>query len=559
MHDRQPFGRSLRWAALLVPLFGFSAPAPADSPSAGADWPQFFGNSQAWSYSPLDQINREDVKGLVPVWSFSTGEHGLSTTPLVVDGVMYLLAPRDHLFALDAATGRLIWSYAHEIPQGQVGPTAAGISAAFGMIFMGTMDNHLVAIDAKTGHEVWDVQIEDYRQCKCSPSFGTILAKDKIVVGVRGDVAHRGYIDAYDAKTGKRDWRFWTVAGPGDPGHDTWPGDTWKFGGGATWYNGSYDPDLNLVFWGVGNPQPMMFAGNRPGDNLYTDSVVAIDADTGKLKWYFQEMPHDSLDFDSAPEPVLIDAPEGGTTKKLVVHASKSGFTFVLDRATGKLITTFPHADHINWTKGLDEDGRAIDPIQNEPGAEKLVCPSVYGSRAANHSTYSPKTGWWYNTSFEVCAKMRAVPLMPSKEGDYVIGGFSLPEHSATTKPFIAAFDPLTGKREWTHETKVMNVSPLLSTGGDLVFGGDPFGDVWALDAKNGRGLWSYSTGGGISSAPITYSVKGRQYVAIGSGMSSPPGSLVPQLWPEYKNQIPPVGSVLFVFALPENSKTVTP
>src|SRR5690348_1062243 len=204
MRDRNHAGRRFLPGLLLSALLGLSAPAPAEQPLPGKDWPQFFGNAQAWSYSPLDQINREDVKGMAPVWSFSTGEHGLSTTPLVVDGVMYLIAPRDHLFALDAATGRPIWSYAHEIPQGQVGPSAAGISMAFGLIFMGTMDNHLVAIDAKTGHEVWDTQIEDYRQCKCAPSFGTILAKDKIIVGVRGDVAHRGYIDAYDAKTGKR-------------------------------------------------------------------------------------------------------------------------------------------------------------------------------------------------------------------------------------------------------------------------------------------------------------------------------------------------------------------
>jgi len=544
-------GRTLRAAAASILLLA-TRPAVAQDRAPGDDWPNFFGNTQAWSYSPLDQVDRGNVARLAPVWAFSTGEKGLSATPLVVDGVMYLAAPRDHLFALDAASGRLIWSHAREIPQGQVGASSTGLSMAFGLLFFGTMDNHLIALDAKTGREVWDVEIEDYRLCKCTTSFGTILAKDKVIVGVRGDVAHRGYIDAYDAKTGKRLWRFFTVAGPGDPGNATWSGDQWKFGGGSTWYNGSYDPDLDLVYWGVGNPQPMMFAGNRPGDNLYTDSVVAIDAATGKLRWHFQETPHDSLDYDSAPEPVLIDVDRGGTTQKLLVHANKSGFTYVLDRATGKLIGAWPHADAITWTKGIDKDGRPIDPLQNEPGVEKLVCPSVYGSRAANHSAYSPRTGWWYNTSFEVCAKMRAAPLMPFKEGDFVVGGFLAPERSQTTKPFIAAFDPVTGKREWTHQTEVLNASPLLATAGNLIFGGDPFGLAWALDARTGAQLWSFPTGGGISAAPISYAVGGRQFIAIGSGMSSPPGALVPVLWPELKDRVPPVGSTLFVFALPQ-------
>lgn len=534
------------------------APALAGEKTAEAqtDWPTFFGDDHAWSYSPLDQIDRANVKQLTPTWAFATGERGLSSTPLVVNGIMYLIAPHDHIFALDAATGKLIWTYVREAPQGgQVGTNSTGIAIGAGLIYFGSMDNHLIAVDAKTGREIWDVQIEDSRRCKCTTSFGVLLARDKVIVGVRGDDAHRGYIDAYDAKTGKRAWRFQTIPGPGEPGHETWQGDMWKFGGGATWYNGSYDPALNLIYWGVGNPQPMVFGGNRPGDNLYSDSLVALDADTGKLKWHFQEMPHDSLDYDATPEPILIDVDSGGAKRKLVLHPNKSGYAYVLDRATGKLVGAWPYADAITWTKGLDKDGRPIDPIQTEIGIEKLICPSVYGARAANHATYSPRTGWWYTNSFEVCEKIKAMPIPPVKEGDMIVGGSPAPEVSATSRPHIAAFDPVTGKKQWSHETKVMNVASLLATGGDLIFSGDPFGGFWALDAKTGETLWSFPTGSGISSSPITYSVGGKQYVAIGSGMSSAPGALVPLLWPEVKGQIPPVGSTLFVFALPVQDK----
>jgi alcohol dehydrogenase (cytochrome c) len=525
-----------------------------------ANWPSFFGNDQAWSYSPLDQINRDNVKHLSAAWAFSTAEKGLGATPLVVDGTMYLVAPSNKIFALDAATGKQLWTYSREAPQGQLGGLggATGLAMGFGLIFEGTLDNHLVAIDAKTGRQVWDTQIEDYRQCKCTTSFTPLLAGDKIVVGARGDIAHRAYIAAYDAKTGKQAWRFWAVPGKGEPGNDSWQGDQWKLGGGSTWLGGSYDPKLKLIYWGVGNPQPMLNAKVRPGDNLYTDSLVALDADTGKIKWYFQENPNDSLDFDATPEPVLIDVERNGKTEPLVLHPNKSGYTYVLNRETGKFIAGWSHVDLLNWTKGLDKDGKPIDPVQTEVGIDKLICPSLYGSRAGNHSTYSPHTGWWYNISFEVCAKTKAVPPMAAKEGDMFMGGFIAPVRSTTTKPFIAAFDPITGARKWTHETEILTTSALTATAGDLIFGGDPFGMAWALDARTGKTLWSFSTGGGISSSPISYAVGGRQYMAVASGLTGAPGTLVGPLWPEFKDRIPPVGSTLFVFALPESGKAAS-
>ena len=458
-HRGARIGLVLLLSALAFGHTVYAGDAPA---GAGTNWPSFFGNDQAWSYSALDQINRGNVKNLAPVWAFSTGETGLGATSLVVDGVLYLLGPNNHLFALNAATGEQMWSSLRPLPQGQLGGlgSSTGIAIGFGLIFEGTRDNHLIAVDAKTGRDVWDVQVEDYRACKCTTSFTPLLAGDKIIVGARGDIAQRGYIAAYEAKTGKFAWRFWTIPAPGEPGNDTWPKDMWALGGGSTWFGGSYDPDLNLVYWGVGNPQPMLNANARPGDNLYTDSVVAIDAATGKLKWYFQENPNDSLDYDSAPEPTLIDVDRGGKTEKLLLHANKSGFSYLLDRVTGKFIAGWPHADAINWNKGLDKDGHPIDPVRTEVGVDKLICPSLYGSRAGNHSAYSPKTGWWYNTSFEVCAYTKAVPLMAAKEGDMDMGGFIRPERSKTTQPFIAAFDPLTGQRKWTLQTVLPNVFP---------------------------------------------------------------------------------------------------
>lgn len=539
--------------AALTALAAGAAPA---GHQAGKDWPTFFGNDQAWSYSPLDQINRDNVTKLAPVWAFSTGEKGLGATPLVSGGIMYLLAPNNHLFALDAATGKQLWTSPRPLPGGQIGGNgpSTGLAMGFGLIFQGTLDNHLVAVDAKTGRDVWDVQIEDYRLCKCTTSFAPILAGDKVVVGARGDVAHRGYITAYDAKTGKQVWRFWTVPGPGEKGNETWPGDTWKLGGVSAWYAGSYDPELNLVFWGTGNPQPMMNAASRVGDNLYSDSIVALDADTGKLRWHFQEIPHDSLDYDAAPEPVLLDLDKGGQRQKLVLHASKAGYTFLLDRETGKFVGAWPHADAITWAKGIGKDGKPIDPVSTEIGVEKLICPSLYGSRAGNHSTYSPHTGWWYNVSFEVCAATKAVPTMATREGDLFMGGFVKPMPSPTSHPFIAAFDPLTGERKWTHPTETLNASSLTATAGDLIFGGDAFGIAYALDARTGKTLWSFPTGSGISSSPVSYEVGGRQYVAIASGMTGAPGGLVPGLWPQFKDRLPPIGSTLFVFALPQAS-----
>ena len=277
------------------------------------NWLTYGGNYDAWRYSSLNQVTRQTVQQLVPVWAFQTGksEGGFSCTPLVADGVMYLSSPGNRVFALNAKTGKELWHYYYALPKtlGLIyGPLNRGLALGGGLVFMGTLDNHLVALDMTTGKEVWNVDIEDMQQCGCNITGAPLVVKDKVLVGVTGgDSAHRGYINAFFVKNGRRAWRFWTIPGPGEKGHDSWKSDSWKLGGGATWLTGSFDPELNLVYWGIGNPAADLYGKDRAGSNLYTDCVVALDADTGEVKWHYQEIPHDVWDWDSAYECVLVD------------------------------------------------------------------------------------------------------------------------------------------------------------------------------------------------------------------------------------------------------------
>jgi alcohol dehydrogenase (cytochrome c) len=526
------------------------------------NWLTFFGSYQAWGYSRLTQINRRNVSQLAASWTFSTGEKGLASAPLVIDGTMFLLSTQGKIYALDAATGRIEWTHAPDMEATAVPPRAAlGLAAGFGMIFYVTAANHLMAIDSASGREVWDVQIEDPVQCACGPGWAPLLVKDKVIVGQTSEAAHRGQISAFNAKTGRLEWRFWTVPGPGEPGHETWPEELWRAGGGSSWYVGAYDAELNLMYWGIGNPAPML-AGAYPGDKLYTQSLVALDADTGKVKWHFQETPNDKFDFDSVLEPVLVDIDVGGKRRKLVIHSTKGGFAYVLDRVTGAFVRAFAYSDSINWTPGIGADGKPLHPLLQLPqGKETLVCPGVFGSRAGGHSAYSPRTGWWYTTSYEACTSYRPIDVSGPVEGRaFSAASFGETRAMPGKAPYIAAFDPLTGERKWTDPTVGPNLSSLLATAGDLIFGGDVLGDVWALDATNGAKLWSFNAGSGVSGIPISYSIKDRQYVAIGVGPNAYGLVLaMNMLSPEQKAKMPPVGATLFVFALPPRLQGRTP
>ena len=525
------------------------------------NWPTYFGAYDAWRYSPLDQIRADNVKNIVPVWAFQTGkiEGGLNATPLVIDGIMYLTASEGRVFALNAETGERLWTYNYNMPRGQISPYGKfnrGVAVGYGMVFFGTMDNHVVALDAQTGKGVWDVEVEDVKKCGCNINGAPFLVKDKLIVGgTGGDSAHRGYISAFNARTGRLAWRFYTIPGPGEPGHESWGGsEMWKFGGGSTWLTSSYDPDLNLIYWGIGNPSSDFHNDVRPGTNLYTDCIVALDADTGKLKWYYQEIPGDSWDFDSSYESVLIDVTRDGKTEKLLVHPNKGGFTWVLDRVTGKFKNAWRYVDTINWVKTIDKDGNLVERNEPEVGKTKLICPNWGGARSWNHSAYSPRTGWFYNDGIEWCGDTISLP-QEAREGQGFIAGnvTNKPPPNGKVTSHIDAFDPVTGDKKWTLPTKYPILASLLVTGGDVLFTGDVEGRFLALDAKTGKQLWSFSTGSGHRGGPITYSVKGRQYVATPSGLGSLFVGGMPSVWPEVANF--PAGSAVFVFALPEKGK----
>jgi alcohol dehydrogenase (cytochrome c) len=529
----------------------------AQSGATQQNWPHYGGGQDAWRHSALDQINRSNVKKLAAAWVFQTGmsDGGLQSTPIVVDGIMYLSASWNRVFAIDAETGKELWHYFYQNPR-ELGviysPWNRGVAVGGGRVFMGTLDNSVVALDQKTGREMWKVNVEPLAQCGCNITGAPLIAKDKVIVGVTGgDSAHRGYLTAFDMKTGRQAWRFWTIPGPGEKGHETWTGDSWKFGGGATWMTGSFDPSLNTVYWGVGNPAADFYGDSRGGTNLYTDSIVALDADSGKVKWHYQQVPHDVWDWDSAYECVLLDLPVKGKTRKLLLNVNKGGYTFVIDRTTGEFVSAWPVADNINWIKGVDEKGTLIGRNEPKLGETSVVCPSIGGGRSWNQGAYSPRTGYFYTTGIEWCQDVTVQKEDP-KEGKEFFGGvFKLRPDTPKGKPgsHLDAYEPIGGKKIWSYPSKYPLLASVLSTSGDLIFSGDPEGNFFALDAKTGAKLWNFQTGSGHRGAAISYAVKGKQYIATPSGWGSAVAGLMSQLWPEAENFRG--GSSLFVFALP--------
>lgn len=527
--------------------------------ASGADWPSYGGTHAAWRYSALDQINTANVKNLVPVWAFQTGDYqqGLQSTPIVVDGVLYLSTNSNWVFALDGALGKLLWEYRYPLPPGPLpyGRQNRGVAVGQGLVFMGTSDNHVVAVNQKTGQEVWRTNIQDYKQCGCNITGAPLLVKDKVIVGgTGGDSAHRGYLTALDARTGRLAWRFFVIPGPGEKGNETWPGDTWKFGGGAPWMTGSFDPELNLVYWGTGNASSDVNSTKRRGDNLYTSSIVALDADTGKLKWHYQEVPQDSWDYDASYETVLTDVEVKGRLRKVLVHASKSGYTWVLDRETGEFLKAWKFVKNLNWITGITENGKLVGRREPELNQPLFICPSVAGGKSWNQSTWSPRTGLIYLPVIELCNVLTAKE-QEAQEGKAFTGGNWLTKPPPTGKPeaYLAAFHPVTGERKWTVPTLTWIVASLLSTAGDLLFTGDPEGNFFALDARSGEKLWSFPTGAGHRGSSITYAVNGRQYVATPTGWGSILAGAHRGVWPNAPAPRP--GSTLFVFALPGATK----
>jgi alcohol dehydrogenase (cytochrome c) len=519
------------------------------------DWPSYGGTYAALRYSALDQINTSNVKALRPTCIFQTGdyENGLQATPIVIDGIIYLSTSNAWVFALYGATGRVIWEYHFTLGKGLgYGKQNRGVAVGQGRVFLGTADNHMVALDQKTGTELWRVNVEDSRQCGCNITGAPLLVNEIVVAGVTGgDSAHRGYLTAFDIKTGRMRWRFYTIPGPGEEGHETWPGESWRYGGGSTWMTGSYDAELNLLYWGIGNASSDLNASHRRGDNLYTCSIVALDPDTGKLKWHYQEVPQDVWDYDAAFELYLVDLPINGRTRKVVMQATKTGYVWMLDRTNGEFLKAWPFAKHINWVSGITEDGKLVGRLEPLLGTSKLVCPSVAGAKNWNQGAFSPRTGWLYLPVQEICndlvARQEEVP-----EGSLSTGGnwIMKPPPEGKQEGYLAAYDQLTGERKWTLPVTTWIMASVLATAGDLVFTGDPEGNFFAVDAKTGTRLWTFQTGAGHRGSAITYSIDDRQYVATPTGWGSIAGGAHKSIWPNAPTARP--GSALVVFTLPE-------
>jgi alcohol dehydrogenase (cytochrome c) len=479
-------------------------------------------------HSPLDQITPANVQRLRPVWIFQAEAPGvLETSPLYVDGALYVTEPGSQVQAvkaLDARTGRVLWKYERPLPKNLVAigfpGTNRGAAVLESTLYVGTLDAHLVALDARSGVVRWDVEVASNATGHCIT--GAPLAIDgMVVVGISGgDAGIRGFLDAYDAKTGARRWRRWTIPEPGEPGHETWAGDSWKTGGGPTWVTGSYDPELRLVYWGTGNPGPIWNGDDRPGDNLYTNSLLAVDADTGWLRWHFQFTPHDTHDWDATHVPVLIDAVHRGRPRKLVAVANRNAFFYVLDRETGEFLLGAPYAKQ-TWADGLDVKGRPIVRAGSDPSVEgSLVWPSRNGATLWFSPSYSPKTGLLYVAARDkgsIYFKAKA----EYKPGTPFLGGGDRNLAVDQESGAIRALEPESGRVRWEFPLLSPPWAGVMSTGGGLVFGSADEGSVFALDAATGRPLWDFQTGqtgGRTVSNPVSFLVDGRQLVTFTAG-----------------------------------------
>ncbi len=449
------------------------------------------------AFSSLAQINRENVKNLAPFCSFQKGTpDGLVATPLFVNGVLFLTTSWNQVFAIDASTGAELWRYKKRLPEKLsfcCGPVNRGVSILNGMLFMTTLDAHMVALEAGTGRVRWDIElgkVEDNLNAKQPP----LIVGSKLIVGIAGgDSPSRGFLDAYDANSGKRLWRFQTIPAAGENGAETWSTDSARIGGGATWLNGAYDPALNLIYWGVGNPYPDFDDDARKGDNLYSDSVIALDADTGKLKWHFQFTPHDLWDWDGVNEPVLADIEWQGHTVKALLHADRNGHFYALDRTNGKFLYAKPFV-RVTWARGFDASGRPTVDAAAVPSYKGVtVCPGAAGGKEWMPMSYSPVTKLVYLPAIENCAKFYNYGVK-ARSANLPAGpsGFQYLPGAAYGK--VMAIQPNTGEVAWEVKTRSPLGAGMLATAGGLVFTGDAEGNFTAYDAENGKLLWSYSS-----------------------------------------------------------------
>jgi alcohol dehydrogenase (cytochrome c) len=497
----------------------------AGLPADGSHWLTFGGSYSNQRNSPLTQITPANVNRLLPQWTFQTGTLGnFEATPLLRDNVLYVTGPQNVAWAIDARTGRQIWRYRRELPATGLTACCGLVNRGFGMLgdklFMTTLDAHLLALDMKTGAIVWDATLEDYKIGYAS-TIAPLVIKDKVIVGVAGgEFGIRGFIDAYDAQTGKRAWRFYTIPGPGEAGNKTWAGDSWKTGGAGVWVTGAYDPEQNLVFYGTGNPGPDYHSESREGDNLYSASLVALDADTGKIRWHYQFTPHDVHDWDSTEVPVLADITVAGQPRKVLMFANRNGFYYTLDRTNGKVIVGKPFV-LTNWAKEVDANGRPVMLPGHTPDEKgSHTCPDITGGTNFWPPTFDPGTQTFFVNAREVCATYYA--WKPEyTPGDRYTGGAAQRATGPDQPAYgaLRAIDPATGARKWEFRYLNPSTAGLLTTASGLIFTGDSDGNVLALDSRNGKLLWRYQMGAPLhGTSAITYMLDGRQHVLVPAG-----------------------------------------
>jgi acido-empty-quinoprotein group A len=505
--------RSIGSAAFFV----FCASLLAGTDVAGT-WPTFNGDYSGRRFSPLTQINAANVHSLALAWTARARGGGegapvsIKGTPVVVNGILYYTAP-DQVWALDARTGRQLWQYKWASKGGiHIGNRGVGVYENW--VFFETPDNHLVSLDASTGKLRWSVEIADLAQEYFSTSAPLVVG-NHVIVGVGGDSLDvAGYLEARDPETGSVQWRWNTEPKVGEPGSETWPNkDAMEHGGGMTWMPGTYDPELNLIYWGTGNPNPVHAGQGRRGDNLWTCSIVALNPDSGKMAWYFQVSPHDTHDFDAVQTPVLFDTKIDGQPRKLLAQASRNGFFFVLDRTNGKHLLTVPYID-LNWTKGIDAGGHPVpDPLKEPKTDGTLVAPSAGGSTNWYSPSYDPQSGLFFVNATQSYSVYYLTDTDPKPTG---FGGRDV---GVWSQHMLKAIDPRTGKIAWQHDYHGSGaVSGLLTTAGKLLFGGDPGGHFIAFDPASGRILWHAGVGSPVSNGPMTYELDHRQYVIAAAG-----------------------------------------
>ena len=505
-------------------------------------------------FSPLTQINKDNAKNLVPVWNYSfADDRSEESQPLVYQGVLYVTT-HNATMAVDAKTGKQIWKSKIDYPAETPRVVCCGIinrgAALFdGKVFRTTLDANVIALDAKTGKELWRQKAADIKE-GYSMTVAPLVADGVVITGISGaEFGTRGFIDGWDPATGKHLWRTHTVPTPDEPGGDTWKGDTWKLGGGSTWITGSYDPEQNTVFWGVGNPGPFN-AAVRPGDNLYTCSVLALDPKTGKMKWHFQFSPNNPFDYDAVAEMVLADMNVEGKPTKVLMNANRNGFFYVLDRSNGKLLAANPYVK-VNWASSIDlKTGKPVETDVTRDareGKKVTVYPSILGGKNWQPMSFNPQTGLAYANTLVFGGHYKTEPAT-YKAGEWYLGMdlTDLWDWPEGPRGQLKAIDPMTGKTKWEQPSDIPRFSGVLSTAGGVVFSGKLTGEFEAFDADSGKNLWQFQTGSGIEGQPVTWQQDGVQYVAVTSGY----GGVYSLFSGDERLANVPAGGSLWVFAV---------